>query len=140
MRPSALAVAVMLAAACLTGSGCFVAADPSGRELRVGAGMRGRAAERGQWSAGCLRAEELASAAPAGESLSPALVAAEGRFSGEPGHGYYGEPYYPDYYGTPGETFIYAVLGIALTVALVAFIANNSDSGHVHTSDVDIYW
>jgi hypothetical protein len=102
--------------------------------------MRGRAAERGQWSAGCLRAEDLASAAPAGESLSPALVAAEGRFRGDPGHGFYYEPYYPDYYASPGETFVYAVLGIAVTVALIVFIANNSDSGHIHGEYVDIYW
>jgi len=133
MRISGFALAAMLLAAALSGSGCVVigVGTPAPAVGRVSAPAPRGAAERGAaWhssvrEAGPLTAKEIDDLGRI--EASAGLEDFEG--------GYY---YAPSYYASPAEDFIFALFAIAATIGLVAFLANNADEAHIHTDNVDI--
>jgi len=133
MRINRFALAAMLLAAVLSGSGCVVigVGTPALVGTRASAPAPRAAAERGAaWrssvrEAGPLTAEELHDLGRL--EASAGLEDFEG--------GYY---YAPSYYASPAEDFLFALFAIAATIGLVAFLANNADEAHIHTDNVDI--
>ena len=132
MRINRFALAAMLLAAALSGSGCFVVGV--GTPTPVGGRARApvpRGDGQGAWR----------SAARDGAPLTAEELHDLGRLEASAGledfeGGYY---YAPAYYGSPAEDFIFALFAIAATIGLIAFLVNNADEAYIHTDNVEIY-
>jgi len=138
MKMNRLALAAMLLAAAVSGSGCAAFGIGLGRPAPVRfaggapefgeAGWRGAAGTGGKGEAAPLTAEEI-------DALGRLEASAEDL---EGFRGGYGGYYYAPAYTSRAEDFIYGLLAVAATVGLIIFVANNADETYIHADGVDI--
>ena len=132
MRPNGFALAAMLAAAALSGSGCWV----------VAGAPRQRAGEPAMPLPQACSDAAVRSHRAGGRPLGGDELAALSRLeAASPGAEEFRGGYYYEgaYYSSPAEDFMYGLLGIAALVGLIIFLDNNADEAHIHTEVMDVH-